>query len=181
MSSGIDIKDEERLVLQDRLNYPFLLASQILNFTRATSVPDDEYSHERIIDHILTLKNMIPESWAATDTKYQEDLKKAIKIQWIDDRPQWCGVRVGRSNPRPLLRWDYYRLFNAVINLCDRRHILTRVMFTEEATGRTIEEDQKRLEEKGIEIQVKTSSINLVKTPDKTAPVELGKEPRPQG
>jgi hypothetical protein len=123
---------------------------------------------------------MIPDSWAATDSKYQEDLKKAIKIQWIDLRPLWCGVRVGQSNPRPLLRWDYYRLFKAVIDLLDRRHVLTRVMFTEENTGRTIEEDQKRLEDQGIDIIVKSSSITLGKPQDKAGPVELGKEPRPQ-
>lgn len=149
----IEVADEATLSLQDRLNFPYVLANQILALSKATAVPDPEYSDKRIVDIILTLKNMIPAAWH--DSDYQKELSSCLTISYLDDRPQWCGTRVGINKPRPVITWNHYRLFHALMNLLNRKRLLTRQNYTEVATGRSFESDIQKLEEAGVEIHMK--------------------------
>ena len=85
---------------------------------------------------------MIPESWK--DEKFNEDTKEARIILKIDVRPRFCGQlatpevceELGIPTFKEVTTFDYYDLFQACINLLERRGLLSRKSFTEKMLGR---------------------------------------------
>jgi len=131
---------EAQLTLKDRLNFPYLLANQILTFQR--SLLALEFSERQIRETIEGFVHMIPETWK--DKKFNEDMKKATILRKIDKRPKFCGLpatletceELGIEPFKEVTSFDYYDLFQAVINLLERRGLMSRRSFTEKMLGR---------------------------------------------
>ena len=121
---------EAQLTLKDRLNFPYLLANQILTFQR--SLLAIEFTEREIRDTIEGFVHMIPESYK--DDKFKADMKKATILKKIDLRPKFCGqpatIEVCEQLGIPIFKevttFDYYDLFQACMNLLQRRHMLTK-------------------------------------------------------
>lgn len=93
---------------------------------------------------------MIPESWK--DDKFNEDMKEAKIIRKIDIRPKFCGLaatpevceELGIPTFKEVTTFDYYDLFQACINLLDRRGMTSKinpVQELEDIDFATIEKD----------------------------------------
>lgn len=116
---------EAQLTLKDRLNFPYLLANQILTFQRALLAL--EFSEREIRETIEGFVHMIPESWK--DNKFKENMDEAMITRKIDIRPRFCGQaatpavceELGVPTVKEVTTFDYYDLFQACINLLDRR------------------------------------------------------------
>lgn len=128
---------EAQLTLKDRLNYPYLLANQILTFQKALLA--QEHSKREIRETIEGFVQLIPESWK--DTKFKEDIDKAKIIEQIDLRPLVAGnIRMSKEVCEDLgiaafkeeETFDYYKIFYACINLLDRRGLTSKKTYTEE-------------------------------------------------
>lgn len=121
---------EAQLTLKDRLNFPYLLANQILTFQRALLAL--EFSEREIRETIEGFVHMIPESWK--DDEFKKDMKKATIILKIDMRPKFCGQRatvevceeLGIPTFKEKTTFDYYDLFQACMNLLQRRRMLSK-------------------------------------------------------
>lgn len=127
------------LTHRDRLNFPFLIASQILTFQRA--ILNLEFSAEEIREAVEGLVHLIPTKWK--DQAFDDDLNKA-RIELTEDiRPRFCGIPASmeycRKRHMPTLRivrtFDYYEVFQACMNLLDRRGLLSRRIYKEIMTG----------------------------------------------
>jgi len=121
---------EAQLTLKDRLNFPYLLANQILTFQR--SLLAIGFTEREIRDTIEGFVHMIPESYK--DKKFKKDMEKATIKKQIDLRPKFCGLpatletckELGIEPFKEVTTFDYYDLFQACMNLLQRRHMLTK-------------------------------------------------------
>lgn len=121
---------EAELTVKDRLNFPYLLANQILTFQKA--ILNMEYSEYEIREAIEGFIHLIPESWK--DDKFQEEQDGAIIERKRDLRPSFCGLTAseqfckthGITAFEDEKVFDYYKLFQACVNLLSRRGLLSR-------------------------------------------------------
>jgi len=132
---------EAQLTLKDRLNFPYLLANQILTFQKA--ILNLEYSEREIREAIEGFVHLIPESWK--DDKFKDDMTKARVKRKKDVRPIVTGsIRMSQKACEQLgipafkeeESFDYYKMFQACVNLLDRRGLTSKRSFTEKFTGR---------------------------------------------
>jgi len=128
---------EAQLTLKDRLNFPYLLANQILTFQKA--ILNLEYSEREIREAIEGFVHLIPESWK--DGKFKEDMKKARVKRKKDVRPIVTGsIRMSEQACRKLgipafkekESLDYYKMFQACMDLLDRKKMLSKILRIEE-------------------------------------------------
>lgn len=147
---------EAELTLRDRINYTYLLAEQIVTFQKA--ILNMDLSEDEINEAIDGLVNMIPKSWR--DSKFRRDIRKATSKTKIDVRPTFCGLKAsvkycidnGIAVFVEQEERDYKKLFQACINLFDRRKLLTKRVYTEIMTGRRFKGKGKDLSENIEEI-----------------------------
>lgn len=145
---------EAQLTLKDRLNYPYLLANQILTFQRALLAL--EFSEREIRETIEGFVHMIPESWK--DDKFNEKMDEATIIRKIDIRPKFCGQsatievceELGIPTFKEVKTFDYYDLFQACIDLLDRRGLTSRRTFTEKFTGKPFNGETQEMSVEGV-------------------------------
>jgi len=127
---------EARLTLKERLNFPYLLANQILTFQKA--ILNQEYSEAEIREAITSFVHLIPEAWK--DKKFRKEIKKAKITNKIDIRRDFCGVLPAKEycekQSIPIFKdqetFDYYKMFQACINLLNRRRMLVKIDPTQE-------------------------------------------------
>ena len=127
---------EAQLTLKDRLNFPYLLANQILTFQKA--ILNLEFSEREIREAIEGFVHLIPEAWK--DGKFEDAMKEAEITKKIDLRPRFCGVPPSleycKTNSLPAFKdqktFNYYKMFQACINLLDRKKMLSRIVRIEE-------------------------------------------------
>lgn len=128
------------LTIRDKLNVPYLLATQILTIQKAmldTSV----YSEREIREAVNGLVALIPDSWK--DTDFEDELKNAKITLKIDQRPKFCGLsanlktckELGIEPFKSVDTVDSYKLFHATINLLHRRGLLSQVTRIEKVEG----------------------------------------------
>lgn len=134
--------NEAQLTLKDRLNMPYLLANQILTFQKSLLVTGaDAESQREIIEAIKGFVNMIPDSWK--DDTFNKDIADATKKRKTDLRPEWCGLKAtemfcqkhGITSVIEEDIEDWYKQFQAVMNLLDRRGMLTKSQVIEQLEG----------------------------------------------
>lgn len=123
---------EAELTLKDRLNFPYLLANQILTFQKA--ILNLEFSEREIREAIESFVHLIPEDWK--DQKFEDEIKKAKTVKKTDVRPVVAGgIRMSEETCKELEIpdykeeevFDYYKMFQACINLLNRRKMLSKV------------------------------------------------------
>ena len=130
---------EASLTVRDRLNFSFLLANQILTIQKATL--NLEFSAEEVREAVEGLMHMIPTAWK--DKKFTTDVANAQIELIVDIRPTFCGkpMDIGICKKRNLptfkttVSFDYYDLFQACIDLLNRRGVLSRRIYKEIMTG----------------------------------------------
>lgn len=122
---------EAQLTLKDRLNFPYLLANQILTFQK--SILKEEFSQREIRESIQGFVHLIPNSWK--DKKWEEDLKDAQLTTTKDMRPIVAGtIRMSKETCEELgiepykteETFDYYKMFQACVDLLDRRGMTSK-------------------------------------------------------
>lgn len=131
---------EAELTLRDRINFTYLIAQQIITFQQA--ILNMDLSEQEINEAIEGLLNMIPKSWK--DSKFKRAVRKATTTINLDVRPTYCGLKASYkfcidNGIVPTIKQeekDYYALFQACIDLFDRRGLLSRRVYTEIFTGR---------------------------------------------
>lgn len=128
------------LTIKDKMNFPYLLATQILTFQRA--ILNVDHSDREINEAINGLVELIPDSWK--DKDWDKELEKATIEIKVDNRPSFCGVKCD-----PKIYKDTYgkepftiekefnpnKLFHACMNLLDRRGMLGQVTRIEKILG----------------------------------------------
>jgi hypothetical protein len=119
---------EAQLTLKDRLNFPYLLANQILTFQKA--ILNMEYSEREIKEAIEGFVHLIPENWK--DDKWKKEIGAAETVEKVDNRKEWCGRKIGKPKIEEHKTFDYYKMFQACINLLDRKKMLSRTVLIEE-------------------------------------------------
>jgi hypothetical protein len=131
---------EAQLTMRDRLPYHFLLSQMILTFQKA--VLNIQYSAEELREAVEAFVNHIPSLWR--DKDFEKDLQAAETLIYEDLRPIFCEVPADRkyceANGIPTERlvktFNYFKVFNAVINLLNRKHMLTKPQYKEIFTGK---------------------------------------------
>lgn len=150
------------LTIRDRINFPFLLAEQISTFQKA--ILNTDYSRREIEESIQGLAGMIPSRWE--DEQYQKDRDASTEEYEVDNRPTFAGVPSSnqfcedRGIPltRTETRKNYFKLLHAVIDLLERRGMLSRRQFTEQPTG--MPEGEEALPE-GMNLQEYIASLEV--------------------
>lgn len=129
-------QQEAQLTLKDRLNMPYLIANQILTFQK--SLLAVENSEREITEAIKGLVNMIPSSWK--DETFKKDIEAARIKRKVDVRPDWCGLKASKAfceehkiqHEKEEEVDDWYRAFQACMNLLARLGMLSKVTRVEE-------------------------------------------------
>jgi len=134
------------LTIRDRIDFTYLLEEQIITFQQATLNTD--FSRREIEEAIDGFVSMVPKTWQ--DEDYQSELKEAIKIIKVDIRPTFATIplkmEICKEKNIPIFQEreqkHYFKMLNCVINLLDRRGMISRKEFLEKATGMPIGETE---------------------------------------
>lgn len=118
-------QDQEiSLTIGDKINWPYILANAVLKFQESIVRPEGQQSEQQVREAALVFYNTIPSSWLEEDEQFQEDLKKVFLKKKIDTRTIWCGVRVGKPKFEEGEIVQPYRLYNACVDVLERRGII---------------------------------------------------------
>jgi hypothetical protein len=122
------------LTIRDRVNFPYILASQLLTIQKAmlNSSEDTEVSRREIEESIMGLVHVLPKVWK--DEEYYKDEELAKKKVKVDVRPDWCGLKAsikfceehGITAYEEVEMVDPYRMLNACVNLLERRGLISK-------------------------------------------------------
>ena len=131
---------EALLTIKDKVNFPYLVARQIITYQQA--ILNMEHSDKEIREAINGLVELIPDAWK--DDKWSEDLEAAKIEIVIDNRPSWCGFKLEPGPDGKIYGKDAYtketkfvpnKLFHACVNLLYRRGLISKVSRTEKVLG----------------------------------------------
>lgn len=134
------VSDEAQLSIKDRLNFPYILANQILTFQK--SILAEEHSEREIEESIKSFVTLLPDD--LKDAQFHTDLKAATKTRKVDKRPQVSGsVKMSEETCKELgipafveeEAVDYYAVFQACMNLLSRKKYLHRTRHVEKLEG----------------------------------------------
>ena len=81
--------DEVQLTIRDRINYPYILANQILTIQRVLL---NEEAAKEVIDSVEALVHQIPDMYK--DDSFREEIEKAVLKIVKDVRPKFGGVTI---------------------------------------------------------------------------------------
>jgi len=131
-----------QLELRDRINYPHVLQSTLMNIKRALANADIDVA--KIEDMMWDFFTDIPHSWY--DEQFTDDVKKAFVQKTVDARPVWGDVRLSVATcklydmptEKVLTSINIYILKNAIVNLLHRRDMLVRKKKIEYSTGKNL-------------------------------------------
>ena len=133
------------LSLRKQLNFPYLLEGSITTFQK--SVLAQEYSEKEIIEAIKGFVYILPKAWK--DPEWAKEEKEATKEKLVDKRPLVAGnTRMNEETCKKLgiqpyvkeTVIDYYALFQACINLLNRRRLLMKPDPTQELSHLELEQ-----------------------------------------
>lgn len=124
-------QQDQGLMLGDRINWPYILGMNVLKVDDAIVKAEGHQSEQQVREASLALYDKIPDAWVAEDSKWKADLENAIVTVEVDDRPLWCGVRVGELKTRKEERIHPHRLLRACVNVFNRRGLLSKTIFQE--------------------------------------------------
>jgi len=125
--------------LRDKMNYSDVIQNQLLTFQQALLKSGSDVDSQREVEEAIKgLIHLIPDSWK--DKQFKEDYEKAIETIEEDIRPTWGGIKVDIEICRELglpisikiERIDWYKAFQACINLLDRRGLLSKTQWIEQ-------------------------------------------------
>ena len=139
-----------QLEMKDRINFPHILQTTILNIKRALMNVDVDM--DMIESMMWDLFTDIPHAWY--DVQFSIDVKKAFTTKKVDNRPEWAGVpmnleickkyNISPTKIIPVI--NIYILKNAIFNLLHRRDMLVRKKKIEYSTGKNLVDTLKDLE-----------------------------------
>lgn len=126
--------DEIQLTIRDRINYPYLLANQIITIQRVLL---NEEAAKEVIDSVEALVHQIPDLYK--DEAFEKEVEAAILQIKKDIRPKFGGKtlddktceELGIPKTEEVTEKDPWAMLQAVINLLQRRSMLTRRSFVE--------------------------------------------------
>lgn len=134
-------KDElPSLTIKDKVNFPYILANQMLTFQKA--ILNQEFSEREIREAVNGFVELIPDSWK--DEDWKSDLEKAKVIEKKDVRPVVAGTirmskevcsRLGIPVFNEEETYDSYKLFHSCVNLLDRRGMISKVTKIDKVLG----------------------------------------------
>jgi len=127
---------DAELTLKDRLNFPYLLANQILTYQKA--ILNMEYSEGEIREAIDGFVHMIPQEWK--DDDFKKEMEKAEITIKIDMRPSFCGISASEkfceahkiTSFKEKKTFDHRKVFQACMNLLYRKKMLSKIVRVEE-------------------------------------------------
>jgi len=123
------------LTIKDKINWPFILGDMVLKFHEAIVKVEGEQSEQEVREAVLALNASIPTSWKESDPSYRTEASKAVIKRKIDVRKEWCGHKVGKPKYEREEIIDPYRLFNCIVDLLDRRGLISREEKIEKVDG----------------------------------------------
>jgi len=131
--------DAEQLTLRNRVNFPYILANQMLTFQRALLAL--EFSEREVRECVEGFVSLIPSEWK--DDTFNDALAKSLIETKIDIRPRFCGQPATEEVCKELgvpafkieTRVDYYDRFAACIDLLNRRGLISEKTKTEKVEG----------------------------------------------
>lgn len=128
---------EAQLTLKDRLNFPYILANQILTFQKALLA--QEFSEREIRETIEGFIHLIPDDWK--DDTFNKALKKSKETRKNDVRPIVTGtVRMSAKACEEMgipafvdeEVSNYYAIFQECMNLLSRKKLLSKILRVEQ-------------------------------------------------
>jgi len=125
--------------LRDRVNFTDVIQNQLVTFQQALLESAEDIENQREVEEAVKgLIHLIPDTWK--DEQFKKDYEEAIEEIEEDIRPSFGGVKVseevckelGLPTTRKIQRIDWYKAFQACINLLDRRGLLSRIQWIEQ-------------------------------------------------
>lgn len=130
----IEKEQEISLTIRDRVNFPYILASQLLTIQKAmlNSSEDTEVSRREIEEAIMGLVHVLPTVWK--DEEYYKDEALAKEKIKVDVRPNFCGITAslefcekhGIVPYQEVETVNPYKMLTACINLLERRGLISK-------------------------------------------------------
>lgn len=134
--------EEQSLTLGDRINWPFILGTSVMNLFNAIVKVEGEQSDQEVREAALAVFNSIPTSWIKSDPQFAKDLEECFDKIEVDERKEWCGRKVGEPNIKNEDRLNPWRLYHACVDVFQRRNLLSKPVFQEIMTGKRFRKEK---------------------------------------
>lgn len=132
-------QDQTLLTLKDRINYPYILSSQLLTIQEAI-LGHNEKDIQEAIDGLVAI---IPSNYKnLKDDPFNKDLQ-AAKITKTE-KEFWCGFPIEGSE-HEVQTEDYFKKLQTCTDLLSRRGMLSRTVLTEEISGEWVGTTKKKV------------------------------------
>lgn len=138
---------DQNLMLGDRINWPFILGSAVLKFQQSIVQIEGSQSEQEVREAALSLFYSIPDVWIIKDKQLKADLENSVETVEVDARREWCGRKVGKPKYGKKTNLQPYRLYNACVNVFQRRGLLSKTIYSENIVPTPENLEQKDLEE----------------------------------
>ena len=111
--------------------------------------------------------NMIPTAWK--DQQFYDDLKAAEILIAVNSRPIFCEVPASDEYCRKhniqtetyVRSFDYFKVYNAVTNLLNRRNMLLKPVYKEIMTGEKAGEEDELYDMEAPDPEPATEAANI--------------------
>jgi hypothetical protein len=141
-----DQQEQQNLTVGDRLNFPYILASEWMKLNQAMVKEEGQQSDQERTEAVLSFESSIPNMFK--DEEYRMERAKAVTEILLDERKLWCGRRIGSPKFKEEERINPFILKQALVNLLQRNGYLSRIIYTEKIIPEPIdyEEMEKNIE-----------------------------------
>jgi len=134
---GYEASTEESLTFGDKINWPFIIASGMLGYLRASTLPHEVFDPDQVKRTSMAVLSVIPSS--DRDKEFNEAYEKAKITRDIDNRPRWCEKPIGQKTPEnqsKVVDYDPYLLMTATVDLLKRLGLLSKIISIERRMNR---------------------------------------------
>lgn len=145
------------IVIGDKIQWRYIQATAVLKYLDAIVQPEGNQSEQQVREAVLALFGTVPDGHRKRDKRLDEEMKTVWNEVDVDDRPTWCGKRIGEPKSHKEKQLDPTKLFHVCVNHLQRTGAIGKDIMTEKIVptpedfeNPDVDEEEEESEESGV-------------------------------
>lgn len=115
---------EQSILIGTKLNWEYIQGLAVIKYLESIIQPEGNQSEQQVREAALAVYGTIPDGHRKRDIKLEDDLKKIYLSKEVDNRKEWCGVKVGPPKIEHETVIDPTALFHVCVNHLQRTGVI---------------------------------------------------------
>lgn len=128
-------QENVNLVIGNRINWEYIQGVSVLKYLDSIVKAEGSLSLQQVDKAVQALLGSIPDGYRKRDAKFSKELENCKKKRVIDNRFEWCGIKIGEKTEENQAEETYYdseELFHVITNHLQRTGVIGKNILTEE-------------------------------------------------